>query len=106
LKYRSAKINVLPVIRTDRADEDLIDIWTYFAADNLDAADRVLDAIEARWWQVAQHPYSGLRRDDIGPGIRCLVAGQYLILYRIADDGIEIIRVLHGRRKIGPHTVE
>ncbi len=33
----------LPVIRTDRADEDLIDIWASIAADNPDAADRGSD---------------------------------------------------------------
>lgn len=89
------------IIRTDRADEDLIAIWLEIAADNPIAADRVLDAIEARWQQLAQHPHSGLARDDIAPGIRHLVAGQYLTLYRILDDGVEIVRVLNGRRTIG-----
>ena len=90
-----------PLIRTDRADEDLIAIWLEIAADNPVTADRVLDAIEARWQQLAQHPHSGLARDDIASGIRHLVAGQYITLYRILDDGVEIVRVLHGRRKIG-----
>jgi toxin ParE1/3/4 len=91
---------VLPITRTGRADEDLINIWAEIAADNPNAADRVLDAIEARWQQLARHPYSGMARDDIGPSIRHLVAGQYLTLYRVTDECVEIIRVLHGRRKI------
>ncbi|WP_306796729.1 type II toxin-antitoxin system RelE/ParE family toxin [Mesorhizobium sp. GbtcB19] len=33
-------------------------------------------------------------------GIRHLVVGEYLTFYRIGDDAIEIVRVLHGRRKI------
>jgi toxin ParE1/3/4 len=81
-------------------------IWTYIAADNPDAADRVLDAIEARWLQLAHHPYSGMARDDIAPGIRHLVAGQYLTLYRVTGDSIEIIRILCGRRKIKRDLVE
>jgi toxin ParE1/3/4 len=97
---------MLPIIRTDRADEDLIDIWTYIAEENPNAADRVLDAIEGRWLQLARHPYSGMARDDIAPGIRHLVAGQYLTLYRIHRESIEIIRVLHGRRKIDRDMVE
>lgn len=88
------------IIRTDRADEDLIAIWLEIAADDPIAADRVLDAIEARWQQLAQHPHSGLARDDIAPGIRHLVAGQYLTLYRITNETVEIIRLIHGRRKI------
>lgn len=91
---------MLPIIRTSRADEDLIGIWTYIAADSPSAADRVLDAIEARWQQLRQHPRSGIARDDIAPGIRCLISGQYFSLYRITETGIEIIRVIHGRRKI------
>ena len=90
----------LPIIRTDRADEDLIDIWASIAADNPTAADRVLDAIEARWQQLAHHPYSGMARNDIAPDIRHLVVGQYLTLYRVSDECIEVLRVLHGRRKI------
>jgi toxin ParE1/3/4 len=96
---------VLSIIRTDRADEDLIAIWTHIAADNPNAADRVLDAIERRWQQLAQHPLSGMARDDIAAGIRHLVVGQYLTLYRVNDEGIEIIRILHGRRKIDRDAV-
>ncbi|NDK54223.1 type II toxin-antitoxin system RelE/ParE family toxin [Rhizobium laguerreae] len=91
---------MLPVIRTNRADEDLIEIWSYKAVDNISAADRVLDAIEARWDNLARHPYSGVARDDIAPGIRHLVSGEYLTLYRLRGGAIEIVRVLHGRRKI------
>ena len=93
------------IIRTDRADEDLIDIWTGIAVDDPRAADRVLDAIERRWRSLARHPFSGPARDDIAVGIRHLVAGRYLTLYRITDDGVEILRILDGRRKIGRGTV-
>jgi toxin ParE1/3/4 len=96
---------VLPIIRTDRADEDLIDIWVSIAIESPAAADRVLDAIQRRWQQLSLYPYSGVARDDIAPGIRCLVAGNYLTLYRVAADGILIIRVLHGRRKIDEDVV-
>jgi toxin ParE1/3/4 len=91
---------VLTILRTDRADEDLIAIWLHIAQDSPAAADRVLDAIQRRWQQLAQHPYSGIARDDIGLGIRHLVAGQYLTLYRVSSPGIEIVRILHGRRAI------
>ncbi|MDM7947580.1 MAG: hypothetical protein QUV20_14740 [Oceanibaculum nanhaiense] len=39
---------MLAIIRTDRADEDLIALWTSIAADDPNAADRVPDAIERR----------------------------------------------------------
>lgn len=97
----------MPAIRrTARADEDLIGIWSHIAAENPAAADRVLDAIEARWQQLMRHPRSGMARDDITPGIRHLVAGQYLILYRVKREEIVIVRVLHGRRRIDRDMIE
>lgn len=97
---------MLPIIRSDRADEDLIDIWNYIAASSPMAADRVLDAIEARWEQPALYPASGVSRVDIGPGIRHLTSGQYLTLYRVSAQSIEILRVIHGRRQIDRQLLE
>ena len=88
------------ITRTRRAEEDLISIWLTVAAENSTAADRLLDAFDARWQQLLLHPRSGVARDDIKRGIRHLVTGQYLTFYRLIDDGIEIIRVLHGRREV------
>ena len=96
---------MLSIVRTDRADEDLIEIWSYIAVENIVTADRVLDAIEARWQHLARHPYSGLARDGFAPGVRHLVSGEYLTLYRLTGGAVEIIRVLHGRRKISPKSL-
>lgn len=90
----------LPVRRSARAEEDLIDIWGYIALRSEVAADRLLDRFERRFELLATQPYSGMAREEIGAGIRHLVVGEYLALYRVADDGVEIIRVLHGRRAI------
>lgn len=93
------------LVRSLLADEDLIDIWLWIAKDDPAVADRVLDAIALRWQQLLAHPHSGVARDDIGAGIRHLVIGRYLTLYRTTIDGIEIVRVLHGRRKVGREVV-
>jgi toxin ParE1/3/4 len=79
---------------------DLESIGDYIAAHNPYAAVRVLDALQRRWDLLTLHPLSGGPRDDIAPGIRHLVEGEYLTFYRIADNAIDIVRVLHGRRKI------
>lgn len=60
----------------------------------------MLDRIETRWQQSATYPFSGAPRDDIAPGILHIVVGDYLTLYRVGGDAIEILRVLHGHRKI------
>lgn len=93
-------MTVRTIIRTARADEDMIEIWLFVARDSPAAADRLLDAIESRFRQLAEHPLSGPARGDIAPGLRHLVTGRYLTLYRVQDDAIEIVRVLHGRRRL------
>jgi toxin ParE1/3/4 len=93
-------MNSLPIVQNARAEEDLIAIWLHVAHDSEAAADRLLDRIEARWQQLITYPFSGPPRDDIAPGVRHLVIGDYLTLYRVKDDAIEILRVLHGHRNI------
>lgn len=90
----------LPIVRNARAEDDLIAIWQCIARDSETAADRLLDRIEARWQQLAAYPFSGAPRDDVAPGIRHLVVGDYLTLYRVGGDAVEILRVLHGHRNI------
>ena len=87
-------------IRTRRARQDLIDLWQYVARDDEVAADRLLDDIDRACRSLSQNPALGPARDDIRPGLRYYVLGTYLILYRILDDGVEIVRVVHGRRDL------
>jgi toxin ParE1/3/4 len=83
-----------------QAAVDLDGIGDYIASHNPNAAVRFVDALERRWYLLTLHPFSGAPREDIAAGIRHLVVGEYLTLYRVADDAIEIVRVLHGHRNI------
>lgn len=87
-------------IRTRRARQDLVGIWRHIAADNLAAADGLLDRIDERCARLVESPRLGAPRDDIRPGLRYVVVGEYLILYRIVDEGILIVRIVHGRRDL------
>jgi toxin ParE1/3/4 len=88
--------------RTTQAEEDLIDIWIYIAQDNPGAADRVLDDIDERFHALADNPLMGRLRPDIAPELRYFTVGKYLILYRTVQDGVQIVRVIHGARDL-PH---
>lgn len=83
-----------------RAEEDLVSIWRHIAADNLAAADNTLKRIEDASEKLLRHPELGQARPDIRPDLRYFVVSPYLLLYRIADQNIEIIRVVHGRRDL------
>jgi len=49
---------------------------------------------------LRQFPESGPVRPDVAPEARALIELPYLILYRIIPEGVQIVRVLHGARKI------
>lgn len=42
----------------------------------------------------------GRLRDELTEGLRSFPVGRYVIFYRIVQDGVEIVRVLHGARDL------
>ena len=88
------------LLRTAQAEEDLIDIWAYIARDNPAAADRVLDALDEKSHALARNPQMGMAREDIAAGVRHFPVGNYLILYRDLGDGVEVVRYVHGMRRL------
>ncbi len=82
--------------------QDLIDIWTEIARDNLDAAERLLDRFEDAFQHVAEFPRMGRARPDlIDLPVRFWTLGNYLIIYRAERSPIEIVRDLSAYRNIG-----
>ena len=86
--------------RTAQAEEDLIELWLYIAQDNPSAADRLLEEIEDKCSLLAAHPQLGRARPDIARDCRAFPVGRYLILYRLLPDGIEVVRVVQGSRRL------
>ena len=52
-------------VLTPSAKRDLGDIWDFIAQDNVDAADRVLDALEAAMSKPAKNPGLGQWREEL-----------------------------------------
>lgn len=50
--------------------------------------------------RLADFPESGTPRSELGPGLRSLVVGHYLVLYRVGPDSVDIVRVVHGAREL------
>ena len=96
----------VPVTRTSRAEEDLIEIWLYVAEENPAAADRLLDKIDARLQQLSAMPLSGPSRDDLVLGARHLVIGNFLAFYRVEEIGVVITRVMYGGLNITSDDVD
>jgi toxin ParE1/3/4 len=83
-----------------RAEADPVDIWRYIAQDSPANADRMLDRINDTMNRLAAVPFMGQARVDLAPGLRMFPVGSYLIFFRPIESGLEVIRVLHGKRNI------
>jgi toxin ParE1/3/4 len=88
------------ILKRPRAEADLVGIWNYIAQDSPANADRVLDRINDTLNRLAALPFMGQARFDLAPGLRMFPVGSYLIFFRPIESGIEVIRVLHGKRNI------
>ena len=88
-------------ILTPRAKQDVNDIWDYIANDNIEAADRVLDALNNAVIKLAKNPGIGHWRAELTDRRhRFLLVYSYLIVYRHETKPLQIIRVLHAARDV------
>jgi toxin ParE1/3/4 len=88
--------------RSPQADSDLYGIWHYIASKSgsVDIADRLID-ITDRFVLLARHPNIGRARDKhLRSGLRSFPVGEYVIIYRIEDADVLILRVVRGNRNI------
>jgi toxin ParE1/3/4 len=76
-------------------------IWDYIAADNIEAADRVLDALDKAMVKLAKNPGIGHWRGELtDKRHRFFLVYSYLIIYRQESKPLQIIRVLHAARDV------
>ena len=82
------------------ADADLKDIHLWVAQDDEGAADRLVRRIVAATGRLGAFPESAPSREELGEGIRSLVVGRYLVLYRVGPDSVDVIRIVHSARDL------
>ena len=85
------------------AEQDLVDLMSYLAAENARAAADVLDRIEARLEALQSHPFVGriLHNAKLTAlGYRVLVIDNYLVFYKVKGNAVLVHRILHGARDL------
>ena len=84
---------------SELAYQDRMDTFQFIARDSVKAAARVDDAFDTQAEQLVDFPESG--RIGRWPGTRELVISglPYILVYRVIDDLVFILRVLHGARQ-------
>jgi toxin ParE1/3/4 len=86
--------------RHPQAEQDLVEIFWHICRDNPPAAEKFVRAVNAKCELLARQPYIGRARPDLRADLRSFPYGNYLILYRIVEDGVEIVRVVHAARNL------
>lgn len=84
------------------ASQDLNKIADYFTTNNIEVGERFFQDFARRCQQLVNFPNLGRSYTEILPDLRGLPLNGYIIFYRILDDGIEILRVVSGRRDLPP----
>ena len=90
------------VARTDDAERDLDEIGLHIArqSGSVEVAMRFLDRINDRCAAYARQPEMGDSRPDLGDNLRLFPVGDYVVVYRPLEDGILVLLVAHGSRRI------
>jgi toxin ParE1/3/4 len=83
---------------TKKALADLESIWLYTCKNwSPDQADRYYSLIINEIKYICQHPQSGRDMSHVRAGYRTSKVKSHLIFYRVQDDYIEVIRILHEK---------
>jgi toxin ParE1/3/4 len=88
------------LLKRPEAENDLADIWWHIAQDKPQEADRLLDRIQETLLMLTKFPHMGISREGLKPNLHSFSVGNYLIFYFPLEDGIEVVRVLHGAREL------
>jgi plasmid stabilization system protein ParE len=91
------------------AEIDLDEIWSHIAADSVNNANRFILKLERRMKTLAWSPRrcSLIPENEIlGTRYRHLIVGKYRAVFRISDDTVYILRVIHGARLLDTSIIE
>lgn len=89
------------ILRTDAATGDLLDIWISIKMVRNEArATAFLRTIERKLRLLATQPLIGRARPELRADLRSFPVAPYLLLYEPRDDGILLIRIVHGHRDL------
>jgi addiction module RelE/StbE family toxin len=87
--------------------DDLEEIVLYIAQDSPQSAVRLHDRVIARANELSNFPMIGMAVPDekiSQRGFRMIGVGGYILFYKVFEDKVVVLRVLHGKRDY-PHLL-
>lgn len=89
---------MLTLVWRESAREDVKQITSYIAERSLPAAERLKRTIEAVAERLPNHPL--MYRPGRRSGTReAIVHPNYILVYRVSAEAVEIVNVLHARQQ-------
>ena len=86
---------------SEKALGDLEDIWSFTASKwSVDQADRYYNLIIDEIDYICKNITSGKSMAHVREGYRATKVKSHLIFYKIADDIVQIVRILHERMDV------
>lgn len=96
---------MLKLIWRETALDDLDAILAYIGQFDLEAADALQERIEQFVERLVQFPYM-FRNGRLEGTREAVVHPNYILVYQVSTDAVEVINVLHSRRQYPPDTSE
>ena len=91
-------------ILSPKAKVDLSDIWDYTLAEwGVDQAEKYVRELWAAMQAQALDYSTSTDISDIRKGFRKTRSGSHVIFFKLTDDGIDVIRILHQRMDFERH---
>jgi toxin ParE1/3/4 len=82
------------------ASRDLVEIVDYFANTNIESGERFIQEFEKKCKNIVNFPSMGRSYEDIAPFLRGIPIDGHIILYKVIDEEITIVRVVSGKRDL------
>ena len=94
-------MKALPFVISKKAVSDLEEIWIYTVEKwSIEQADRYYNLVFDEINYICKHINTGKSMEHIRKDYRAAKVKSHLIFYRVVNDTIEIIRILHERMDI------
>ena len=100
-------MKVLPYSISAQALDDLDEIWLFTVGKwSLEQANRYYNLIFDEVDRICKYPESGKSIAYIRHGYKVVKVKSHLLFYRVINNTIEVVRILHERMDIESHLKE
>lgn len=83
------------------ADDDLVRIYDYTSEQfGNEQAIKYLTGLEDIFQNLCKNPLSGRNRNEIAEGIRSISFVSHVVFYKLKEEKLLIVRVLHASRDV------